>query len=262
MPGSGFPKHCRRTTRRPGACRCPSGCSSGSGSRSASRSPPRTLQDLDRMRSIAAASSVVRRLPHPVEEALLVPAVMIDGIVPEPLDDLRAGLPDGLLLGRVVGPEGVARAAALLDREQADQVVEVPVGHPLDVEVEGDAAGPASAAGRGRRPSSRGGPGPGGRGRACGPLPLSACPGGRAGRCARAERPWRCPGRAASRSPSPRAPGGGSGRPSPPRSPDRRPGTRTRCSARSGSASGGSLARGRPRSVRSTPAPGRPVARS
>src|SRR5205823_5738378 len=59
----------------------------------------------------------VCRLLHPVEEALLVPAVMIDDIVRESLDDLCAGLPDSLLLGRVVGPEGVARGTALFNRE-------------------------------------------------------------------------------------------------------------------------------------------------
>src|SRR5262249_30820753 len=82
---------------------------------------------------------VVRGPPDPVEEALLVAAVMIQGIVLESFDDPRARLPDGYLLGRVVGPEGVARGPAPFDHQQADQVVGVPVGHPLDVEVKRDA---------------------------------------------------------------------------------------------------------------------------
>ena len=96
---------------------------------------------MDRMRSITAASLSSADPPHPVEEALLVPAVMIDGIVPESLDDLCTGSPDGLLLRRVVGPEGVARAAALGDGEQADQVIGFRSGTPSTSRYEGHVRG-------------------------------------------------------------------------------------------------------------------------
>jgi hypothetical protein len=88
-----------------------------------------------------SGSTILRTLPHSLQEGSLVAAVAehLDVIVTadfgeKPLENL-------LLLLLAVGPEGEPRLRVALDDDHADQVDEAFVGQSLHVEVDLDGAG-------------------------------------------------------------------------------------------------------------------------